>query len=260
MAQSSETQTNQMQEDDASTVYQDASTNDLTILTSALLLAADCMGTGILALPSDVQTLGRGIGLAFLIFNLPVNLYAGTILGWSAFYVEEKLLNGSGSCELGEGELELAHADSLSSAGDCSKEKSGRHKKQKDYSSVQRYDNENTDSETKFTIDDDDDESAEQDWNEVASEMKPQHERHTDTATFDFIGMTSILFDEPILKPIDGSFDKDSDQIPDDNQLQQSSSRHRSITYNHPFTKLVLSIYYVNIFLVLGKSYEDELF
>ena len=256
MTPSSETQTSHNKEDDASTVYQDASTNDLTILTSALLLTADCMGTGILALPSDVQTLGRGFGLAFLIVNLPVNLYAGTILGWSAYYVEEKILNGGGSGEFVE-EVELTNGENLSSAeDDTSKECIGRHKKQKDYSSVQRHDNECTDLDSNFTIDDND-ESADQEWmDEGASDSKPQHVRHTDTATFDFIGMTSILFDEPILKPIDESFDKDSSQITDDDDMHQSNNRHRTITYNHPLTKLVLSIYYVNIFLVLGKSYQ----
>ena len=57
--------------------YQDFSTNDLSMFTGAILLTADCMGTGILALPADVQLLGRGWGIAFLLFNLPINLYAG---------------------------------------------------------------------------------------------------------------------------------------------------------------------------------------
>ena len=57
--------------------YQDLSTNDLSMFTGAVLLTADCMGTGILALPADVQLLGRGWGIVFLLFNLLINLYAG---------------------------------------------------------------------------------------------------------------------------------------------------------------------------------------
>lgn len=43
-----------------------------------------------LALPQDVKVLGRGFGVGFLILNLPINLYAGTILSDAAGYVEGK--------------------------------------------------------------------------------------------------------------------------------------------------------------------------
>lgn len=227
------------EDDDNSTVYQDASTNDLTILTSALLLTADCMGTGILALPADVQTLGQGFGLAFLIFNLPVNLYAGTILSWSALFVEEKILHDSHE----GGELELTNDD---------------RKKRKGYSSV--HDNENdhpasieleshevhaSDLTNTTAV-----ESIEHEWNEGESISAPKHQRHTDTATFDFVSMTSILFDEPILLSNDESTDKDANNISEE---PQQKKRHRSTSYNHPATKLVLFIYYMNLFLVLGN-------
>ena len=68
--------------------YTDLSTNDLTTLTGALLLTADCMGTGILALPHDMKVLGSVAGLSFLILNLPINWYAGKLLGDSAAFVE----------------------------------------------------------------------------------------------------------------------------------------------------------------------------
>ena len=72
--------------------YHDQSSNDLTLFTGALLLTADCMGTGILALPSDVQFLGTKFGIAFLLLNLPINLYAGTILSRCALFVEGRIL------------------------------------------------------------------------------------------------------------------------------------------------------------------------
>merc|ERR1719356_2289488 len=70
----------------------DSSFNDLTTLTAALLLTADCMGTGILALPADLQTLGLRWGLGFLVMNLPINLYAGSILSNSALFAEQRIL------------------------------------------------------------------------------------------------------------------------------------------------------------------------
>jgi hypothetical protein len=78
--------------DDSSTAssYQYESANDLTMLQGAALLTADCLGTGLLALPQDVQVLGKVIGLGFLILNLPINLYAGTILSWAADHVDDK--------------------------------------------------------------------------------------------------------------------------------------------------------------------------
>ena len=48
--------------DDAS--YSDHSPNDLTIVSGAALIMADCLGTGILALPADIHVLGLGVGPA----------------------------------------------------------------------------------------------------------------------------------------------------------------------------------------------------
>ena len=75
---------NNIEDDDE---YQDFSTNDLSMFTGAILLTADCMGTGILALPADVQLLGRGWGIAFSLFNLPINLYAGGYIRLKHKYV-----------------------------------------------------------------------------------------------------------------------------------------------------------------------------
>ena len=107
--------------DDAAS-YSDHSPHDLTIVSGAALIMADCLGTGILALPADIHVLGLGVGLAFLVLNLPINLYAGTILSRSATWVEDKLSecspvpvdleldetvnNGSGGDDIGVGENE----------------------------------------------------------------------------------------------------------------------------------------------------------
>lgn len=54
----------------------------------ATLLTADCLGTGLLALPDDVRNLGNVAGFGFLIFNLPINFYAGYIFHQTATAVE----------------------------------------------------------------------------------------------------------------------------------------------------------------------------
>ncbi|KAL3937823.1 MAG: hypothetical protein SGBAC_007151 [Bacillariaceae sp.] len=47
------------------------------------------MGTGLLALPHDVKILGKWFGVGFILFNLLINQYAGTILSQAATRVEE---------------------------------------------------------------------------------------------------------------------------------------------------------------------------
>lgn len=70
--------------------YIDRSPNDLTVLSGTCLQVAECMGTGILALPYDVRELGLTYGLLFLIMNLPINFYAGNILDQVANSVESQ--------------------------------------------------------------------------------------------------------------------------------------------------------------------------
>jgi hypothetical protein len=62
----------------------------LNVWQGAALLTADCLGTGLLALPSDVKVLGWTLGLGFLLANLPINFYAGTIFHKVASAVESK--------------------------------------------------------------------------------------------------------------------------------------------------------------------------
>jgi len=52
------------------------------------LLTADCMGVGILGLPNDMKLLGWAIGLSFLVLNCPINYYAGNLLSVLALDLE----------------------------------------------------------------------------------------------------------------------------------------------------------------------------
>ncbi len=52
------------------------------------LLTADCMGVGILGLPNDMKLLGWAVGLSFLVLNCPINYYAGNLLSVLALDLE----------------------------------------------------------------------------------------------------------------------------------------------------------------------------
>ena len=60
----------------------------LGVLATSSLLIADVVGTGILALPGAVSTIGFGGGLAFLAAQLPLNLYIGSLLNAAAARVD----------------------------------------------------------------------------------------------------------------------------------------------------------------------------
>jgi len=229
----------------SSTSYQDPSSNDLTLVTGALLLTADCMGTGILALPADVQTLGQTFGLVFLLLNLPVNLYAGTILSKSALFVEDNMLGHSITSDDynkydDEEEMIDDNNDSLSTVemkeSDKANIKQVKNKK-RGYSSVNETDkNDNND------------------HGHLESQTQQQH-HHSDTATFDFVGLTSMLFDRPILRTASDAIAVDAFELDNgtSSDERQSTQQHHSITYKHSFTKVVLAIYYINLFLVLSN-------
>ena len=241
-----ETLTNESNDDSSassSVSYEDESSNDLTLVTGALLLTADCMGTGILALPADVQTLGQTFGLVFLLLNLPVNLFAGTILSKSALFVEENILVNATTDVYNKYDDDMNvdydyDNDDLSAASTEMKETDEANNKRtktsrKGYSSVNEVQN--------------------------VESITPKQQHHSDTATFDFVGLTSVLFDRPILQSSSNvitaldDFELDNDGSTESQTTQQPQNRHHAITYKHPFTKLVLSIYYINLFLVLSN-------
>ncbi len=241
----------------SSASYQDQSSNDLTLVTGALLLTADCMGTGILALPADVQTLGQTFGLVFLILNLPINLYAGSILSRSALFVEENMLGHKKIASDDYNEYdddEINDNDNLSTVEmkETDKANSKQLKKnRRGYSSV----NESDEAHNKCTQNDDD-------IGHLESQKQSQKQHHSDTTTFDFVGLTSMLFDRPVLRSTSEAITADAFELDTSchssdqrrsTQQQQQKQHHHTITYKHPFTKLVLAIYYINLFLVLSN-------
>jgi hypothetical protein len=140
--------------------YEYISPNNLKVWQGAALLTADCLGTGILALPGDIQVLGYSLGIGFLILNLPINLFAGTILSHTATHVEES-----------QGVENRLYHESLSGSflgegGDCSNSEAINA-------------NTMTSKESMFTFN---------------TQQTKHTQLHHDTATFDFIGMTQALF------------------------------------------------------------------
>lgn len=155
----------------AATDYRYASPNDLTFWQGAALLTADCMGTGVLALPGSISVLGWGFGLSFLVLNGPINLYAGTILSNAAAYVERK--------QKAENEqfksLTGIDEDHVSEQTEVFAPDRG----ERSYDAI-------------AGDDDDGDDLLDPD------QTGNHHSLHHDTATFDFIGMTAALFRNPL--------------------------------------------------------------
>lgn len=166
----------------------------------ATLLTADCLGTGLLALPDDIRVLGAVVGLGFLILNLPINYYAGYIFHKTANAVEAK--------------QELENRIYSQSLGDI--------QENSDYESFRNSATQvNKLAEQSIPV-------AAEDPNDVFTPTSPPSHLsstgrrygaiHHDTATSDFIGMASALF------------------------FQRKG-----------FTRIVMAIFYINIFLVLGN-------
>jgi len=194
----------------ASSSYHDPSANDLSMLQAAALLAADCLGTGLLALPHAIKVLGNIAGLGFLVLNLPINLYAGTILSHTAGHVEEKQrLENLSIADDEDKEQQNSRTSNGGVEAANGEEGLALLKRQGNYSSVAPTENQpsviNVSSvETPEKMPDDEDSTHH------------NHHRHHDTATFDFIGITQVLF------------------------------------HQRRATQIVMVIYYINIFLTLG--------
>jgi len=220
--------------------YDDGSPNNLNVFQGAALLTADCLGTGILALPGDIQLLGYAVGLGFLIANLPINLYAGTIFHYTATAVETRqkvenriyhetcesiaamsqddkqqyvnykdinasTVNSEITLDQGVGNDNDDDDDANVSTSLLSKLMGkNKKKKQTDYRTI------NADTiQSRDTI--------QSNVTGISVVTTGHQQLHHDTATFDFIGMARALFKEKRA------------------------------------TKFVMMIYYINIFLVLGN-------
>mmetsp|Transcript_49050 Transcript_49050/g.104305 ORF Transcript_49050/g.104305 Transcript_49050/m.104305 type:complete len:216 (-) Transcript_49050:989-1636(-) len=73
--------------------------------------------------------------------------------------------------------------------------------------------------------------------------------RRSDAATFDFVGMASALFDAPVLPDGAEAFDPDGGTAEEEREGGGigSRERRRRVAYDHPFTRVVLCVYYVNL-------------
>lgn len=165
--------------------YDDHSPNDLSIVSAAALIMADCLGTGILALPADVHVLGLAFGITFLLANLPINLYAGTILSKTARYVEQKL-DECTPVPTEVNEVDIDGGDGLQNEQQQSdNDKKGARKKSSGYASVH----------TSNAA------SSDLDENENGHHAHANSQVHTS----DFLGLTTALFYNPSTSPNEGS-------------------------------------------------------
>lgn len=166
------------------------------MLQAAVLLTADCLGTGLLALPQDVKVLGKVIGLGFLILNLPINLYAGTILHQAAQYIEEDepSNNDAGVSDDSQDDVDQPTTTTVGRDGLVRVSK-GR----KAYSSIA-----SSDTTSNITITESESISTDKDNGATSNAVSSTKAVDTDTAgddhphhdssTFDYIGLTHELF------------------------------------------------------------------
>lgn len=246
--------------------YVDPSENDLTVISGAALLTAECMGTGILALPHSMNVLGRPFGLFFLFINLPINFFAGKILSQAASIVEANINEKSNAHEgpygqedhlsLKYDDKESMHSDekaqnqeklttedamkksddsiSLNSQNTSDETRNETHQLQSSLSSVKPYDT--TIASDDFPIKDRETTIRQANTeNEVSNEVY-QHDAEK-VNTYDFIGMTSAVF---------GNISTTSTSYFNASNSKMKQSRNNAVLG-------VTCIYYINIFLVLGN-------
>lgn len=263
--------------------YVDPSSNDLTTLSGAMLIVADCMGTGILALPGDMQILGMGFGLFFLFLNLPINLYAGTILSRVASVVEKRLEHtlsdsnthghrhshshsNASSYNNNNGDHGNEHDDVMTEQQRLHQPQQQQQQQQQEYDwDYTTYDKQQklqqTTKSNNHIISDinNDDENIDFDYASnsynnaninATPEQQEQHHHHgIDTAhTFDFIGITSALFDHH-----PNNNNNHNNSTSDSNKHIHTISNNNN-HHNISKTTIIVTItYYTNIFLVLGN-------
>ena len=158
------------------------STNDLNMWQGAALLTADCLGTGILALPEDIAVLGKWFGLGFLILNLPINLYAGTILSHAADHIEDSA-NIHDEAVL-DGDDENIHIDEDDNFNEQ------RTREGQESSPTNGVTTKGKRIQTYNTI------PGEDEFHDEPGVEAHVHPSSKDISTFDFIGMAKILFQE----------------------------------------------------------------
>ena len=195
--------------------YVEPSDNDLTTFQGTALIVADCMGTGILALPNDMKVLGF-FGLFFLVINLPINYYAGNLLHKAAKSVESRLLS------ITEKNALVRSADEYNSVSSQEGPSSSNEE-----SDQWNYENDPITACTEMKQGTDSHEHE---------QLEHEHEDHhygiNTPHTSDFIGITYALFDH----------------FGTNRRINKNGKTSISTA-----TILVTTIYYINICLVLGN-------
>lgn len=180
----------------------------LNVWQGAVLLTADCLGTGLLALPSDCKVLGWGLGFGFLLANLPINLFAGTIFHRTATAIESRHRAEN-----------FLYARSV------------------DVGSVTLWD-ENED--TNY---------VEVNQNTVSSYLSVLSERDP-MDNGDYAAVNQRTLDSIITFKTTGTFHK---QLHHDTATKDYVGMTQALFQDRKATLWVMTIYYVNIFLVLGN-------
>lgn len=194
-------------------------TPKLVLWQGVALLTADCLGVGVLALPHDVKLLGWGLGLGFLIANFPINFFAGNLLSIISLDIEDgggssvpSTIQANHSTEL---EMTAPTSEGNIDNGEESKTNTNIHRRRsnKQYTGVSSQVNSSEEGIEEQEAFHDEDLSIDQD---------PGHFCHSSqedegfTKTYDLISISKAVFENPMI------------------------------------TKIVITIYYVSLFLVLG--------
>ena len=200
--------------------------DDLSMLQAATLLTADCLGVGILALPKDVNELGWIVGLGFLLVNLPINYYSGKILAITASHVEEgESKAGVVRMRKARSDFEMVATTDTDAGGDATGEDGGEERV--DTRSSDKKNNGSLRERNSISHGDDTKIGVMKGVVEVSAHNERHNQHHeagdclgvdgnTNASTHDFIGITTAIF---------------PGRIP---------------------AQMVMAIYFVNIFLVLG--------
>jgi amino acid permease len=189
--------------------------NKLKLYQGVALLTADCLGVGVLALPYDLHMLGWAFGISFLLANLPINYIAGNYLSVIALDIETTATTtDSGDNK----EVELTTTATTTTQAtkpmEETEEMVHRRKSAKEYAGIPNVDDETVDESMMVHehIFDDEDIGTETPQEE---EKQPQDQAPL-KATYDLISISDQVF--------------------------QSKN----------ITRLVILLYYTNLFLVLG--------
>ncbi|GAX11286.1 hypothetical protein FisN_7Lh392 [Fistulifera solaris] len=162
----------------------------LNVGQGALLLTAECLGTGLLALPGNIATLGNFWGFFFLVMQLPINLYAGTILHWTALDVEQQheLENRWYQESLQQGKIAKTACLEKNTQSEVIQSKIAD---DTDYREI----NQNT-ANSILSLLSQQQQQSDPEWVDLLPLTACTGEKlHHDTATHDFIGFTQALFD-----------------------------------------------------------------